>query len=373
MRAGHRRARSSTPTGCWPRARACSASRPPRRPWRGCWPRRRGRASASCACSPATGSRTRRRRSRRPARSCRASRSSRPSSRPSSAAARRRRLVRVPASSANLGPGFDVLGARRSSLHVELEVVESGRFAVQTDLRIARDRRNLCVRGVRAPAPGRRLRVPHPLGDPALRRAGDERGGLRRGPAGGRLAVRARRGPARARHRARGPPGQRRGRAARRLRRVRRRRRHALRAARRARGGARRPRPRGAHRQGPRGAAGGGADGRRGVQRRPRGPARARARARRPRPRRPRARRPPPPAAPRAPVPALDGAGRARAAAGRAGRDDLGRRADRARVDAARRTPRRCSSACEAEAAGWAEVRPAPFEARGGTVRGADA
>ncbi len=58
----------------------------------------------------------------------------------------RRRLVRVPASSANLGPGFDVLAAALA-LHVEVEVVETGRFGVRTDLRIARDRRNLCVRG----------------------------------------------------------------------------------------------------------------------------------------------------------------------------------------------------------------------------------
>jgi homoserine kinase len=58
---------------------------------------------------------------------------------------RRRRLVRVPASSANLGPGFDVL-ACALELHVEVEVEETGRFAVETDLQIARDRRNLCVR-----------------------------------------------------------------------------------------------------------------------------------------------------------------------------------------------------------------------------------
>jgi homoserine kinase len=57
----------------------------------------------------------------------------------------RRRLVRVPASSANLGPGFDVLAAALS-LHVELEVEETGSFAVHTDLQIARDRRNLAVR-----------------------------------------------------------------------------------------------------------------------------------------------------------------------------------------------------------------------------------
>jgi homoserine kinase len=58
----------------------------------------------------------------------------------------RRRLVRVPASSANLGPGFDAFAAALA-LHVELEVVESGRFGVETKLDIARDRRNLCVRG----------------------------------------------------------------------------------------------------------------------------------------------------------------------------------------------------------------------------------
>ena len=59
---------------------------------------------------------------------------------------RRRCVVRVPASSANLGPGFDTLCAALA-LHVELEVVETGRFAVETTLDIARDRRNLCVRG----------------------------------------------------------------------------------------------------------------------------------------------------------------------------------------------------------------------------------
>lgn len=58
----------------------------------------------------------------------------------------RRRLVRVPASSANLGPGFDVLCAALA-LTMELEVVESGTFAVETDLPIATDRRNLAVRG----------------------------------------------------------------------------------------------------------------------------------------------------------------------------------------------------------------------------------
>jgi homoserine kinase len=58
----------------------------------------------------------------------------------------RRRLVRVPASSANLGPGFDAFAAALA-LHTEVEVVETGTFAVVTDLAIAQDRRNLVVRG----------------------------------------------------------------------------------------------------------------------------------------------------------------------------------------------------------------------------------
>jgi homoserine kinase len=64
----------------------------------------------------------------------------------------RRRVVRVPASSANLGPGFDVLAAALS-LHMELEVEETGRFAVETDLPIARDHRNLAVRAFAELAP----------------------------------------------------------------------------------------------------------------------------------------------------------------------------------------------------------------------------
>jgi len=59
---------------------------------------------------------------------------------------KRRRLVRVPASSANLGPGFDAFAAALS-LHMELEVEEMGSFGVETDLQIATDRRNLAVRG----------------------------------------------------------------------------------------------------------------------------------------------------------------------------------------------------------------------------------
>jgi homoserine kinase len=57
----------------------------------------------------------------------------------------RRRLVRVPASSANLGPGYDVLAAALS-LYLDVEVVETGTFAVHTELPVARDRTNLVVR-----------------------------------------------------------------------------------------------------------------------------------------------------------------------------------------------------------------------------------
>ena len=57
---------------------------------------------------------------------------------------KRRRLVRVPGSSANLGPGFDVLAAALS-LQLEVEVQETGNFAVHTELDVPRDRTNLVV------------------------------------------------------------------------------------------------------------------------------------------------------------------------------------------------------------------------------------
>jgi homoserine kinase len=54
--------------------------------------------------------------------------------------------VRVPGSSANLGPGYDVLAAALG-LELELEVEESGEFAVACDVPgVALDRSNLCVR-----------------------------------------------------------------------------------------------------------------------------------------------------------------------------------------------------------------------------------
>jgi homoserine kinase len=58
----------------------------------------------------------------------------------------RRRLVKVPASSANLGPGYDVLGAALA-MQLELEVEEAGSFSVEAEgLGVPLDRTNLCVR-----------------------------------------------------------------------------------------------------------------------------------------------------------------------------------------------------------------------------------
>jgi len=58
----------------------------------------------------------------------------------------RHRLVRVPASSANLGPGYDVLAAA-VSLFLELEVEETGEFSFDPGgLDVSTDRDNLIVR-----------------------------------------------------------------------------------------------------------------------------------------------------------------------------------------------------------------------------------
>ncbi len=73
----------------------------------------------------------------------------------------RRRLVRVPASSANLGPGFDVLAAALS-LHLELEVSEAGEFAVEPGADgVPTDRSNLIVQAFETlhPADGVRFAV----------------------------------------------------------------------------------------------------------------------------------------------------------------------------------------------------------------------
>jgi homoserine kinase len=61
-------------------------------------------------------------------------------------------MVRVPASSANLGPGYDVLAAALP-LALELEVRETGTFSVCTELAVPRDRSNLVVRAFERLAP----------------------------------------------------------------------------------------------------------------------------------------------------------------------------------------------------------------------------
>ncbi len=68
--------------------------------------------------------------------------------------------VRVPGSTANLGPGFDVLAAAFAR-HLELEVEETGRFTVTTDLHLRPDRENLIVRAFELvhPADGFEFRV----------------------------------------------------------------------------------------------------------------------------------------------------------------------------------------------------------------------
>ena len=70
----------------------------------------------------------------------------------------RRRLVRVPASSANLGPGFDVLAAALA-LHLELEVCEHEHFEVDAGGDpVPEDRSNLCVRAFESLHPVDRVR-----------------------------------------------------------------------------------------------------------------------------------------------------------------------------------------------------------------------
>jgi homoserine kinase len=72
----------------------------------------------------------------------------------------RRRVVRAPASSANLGPGFDALAAALA-LHLEIEVRETGTFEVATGLDVPRDRSNLVVRAFERlhPADGLRFTI----------------------------------------------------------------------------------------------------------------------------------------------------------------------------------------------------------------------
>jgi homoserine kinase len=73
----------------------------------------------------------------------------------------RRRLIRVPASSANLGPGYDAMAAAMA-MHLELEVEESGEFSFDTGgLEVSTGRDNLIVQAFESlrPADGIAFRL----------------------------------------------------------------------------------------------------------------------------------------------------------------------------------------------------------------------
>ncbi len=73
----------------------------------------------------------------------------------------RHRLVRVPASSANLGPGYDAMAAA-VALHLELEVEEAGEFSLDPGgLSVPTGRENLIVRAFESlhPADGIAFRL----------------------------------------------------------------------------------------------------------------------------------------------------------------------------------------------------------------------
>ena len=73
----------------------------------------------------------------------------------------RHRLVRVPASSANLGPGYDAMAAAMA-MHLELEVEESGEFSFDPGgLDVPTGRENLIVRAFESlrPADGIAFRL----------------------------------------------------------------------------------------------------------------------------------------------------------------------------------------------------------------------
>jgi homoserine kinase len=73
----------------------------------------------------------------------------------------RRRLVRVPASSANLGPGYDAMAAAMA-MHLELEVEEAGEFSFDPGgLEVPTGRDNLIVRAFESlrPADGIAFRL----------------------------------------------------------------------------------------------------------------------------------------------------------------------------------------------------------------------
>ena len=178
----------------------------------------------------------------------------------------RRRLVRVPASSANLGPGYDVLAAALA-LELELEVTETGEFSVDAGAGRCRPTAptSACARSRRLhPADGLRFEIRSEI--PLARGLGSSAAAIVAGLVAAdhlfELGL-ERDDDLPPRGRARGPSRQRRRRALRRLRPLpeRRRARRAAgagpaRAARGRRGGARDPRRDGADRGGAGGDAG---------------------------------------------------------------------------------------------------------------------
>ena len=64
--------------------------------------------------------------------------------------------VRVPGSSANLGPGYDCFAAALA-LHLDLEVSEAEAFGLTSELDLPRDRTNLVVRAFERLHPADRL------------------------------------------------------------------------------------------------------------------------------------------------------------------------------------------------------------------------
>ena len=120
---------------------------------------------------------------------------------------KRRRVVRVPASSANLGPGYDC-SPRRCRFIWSWRWRRRASSSCTRTFRASPPTGPTCACALRAPSPGRRRHVPDPLRDPGgggawLERRGD-RGRARRG----RPHVRARRSSVRPGGRARGPSGQ---------------------------------------------------------------------------------------------------------------------------------------------------------------------
>src|SRR5919204_2361703 len=94
----------------------------------------------------------------------------------------RRRVVRVPASSANLGPGYDTLAAALA-IYLELEVEESGEFEVRSDVEgLPLDRSNLCVRAFEALHPAEGLSFTIRSGIPVAAGLGSSAAAIVAGP-----------------------------------------------------------------------------------------------------------------------------------------------------------------------------------------------